>query len=95
MPDYAFVSTFVGAGGLLIAVVTLMLNSKKTNDEHAKQEGTVGAKLDFIGSDIKDIKADQRIIQRDISDVRNIALRAQDRAEAAHNRLDRLHGEEE
>lgn len=95
MPDYAFVSTCVGIGGLLIAIVTLMLNSKKTNDEHAKQEGTVGAKLDFIGSDIKDIKADQRIIQRDVSDVRDIAIRAQDRAEAAHKRLDRLHAEED
>lgn len=95
MPDYVFVSTCVGIGGFVIAIITLMLNSKKVNDEHAKQEGTVGAKLDFIGSDIKDIKADQRIIQRDISDVRDIALRARDRAEAAHNRLDRLHGEEE
>lgn len=95
MPDYTFISTFVGVVGLLVAVATLMLSNKKTNDEHAKREGTMGTKLDFIGSDIKDIKADQRVIQRDINEVRDIAIRARDRAEAAHNRLDRLHGEEE
>lgn len=95
MPDYAFISTFAGVIGLLIAVATLMINNKKSNDEHAKREGTMSTKLDFIGSDIKDIKADQRVIQRDISEVRDIALQARDRAEAAHNRLDRLHREAE
>lgn len=95
MPDYAFISMFVGVGGLVMAVITLMMNNKKNTDEHAKREGTVDSKLDFIGSDIKDIKADQRVIQRDISEVREIALQARNRAEAAHNRLDRLHGSEE
>lgn len=95
MPDYTFISMFVGVGGLVTAVITLMMNSKKNTDEHAKREGTVDSKLDFIGSDIKDIKADQRVIQRDINEVRDIALHARDRAEAAHNRLDRLHTEEE
>lgn len=95
MPDYTFISTFVGVIGLLIAVATLMMNNKKNTDEAAKREGTMGTKLDFIGSDIKDIKADQRVIQRDINEVRDIALHARDRAEAAHNRLDRLHAEEE
>lgn len=95
MPDYTFISMFVGVGGLVMAVITLMMNSKKNTDEHAKREGTVDSKLDFIGSDIKDIKADQRVIQRDINEVRDIALHARDRAEAAHNRLDRLHTEEE
>lgn len=95
MPEYAFVSTFVGVVGLLVAVATLALNRKRDGDEHAKREGTMGTKLDFIGSDIKDIKADQRVIQRDINDVRDIAIRARDRAEAAHNRLDRLEKKEE
>lgn len=95
MPEYTFISTFVGVIGLLIAVATLMMNNKKNTDEAAKREGTMGTKLDFIGSDIKDIKADQRVIQRDINEVRDIALHARDRAEAAHNRLDRLHAEEE
>lgn len=95
MPDYTFISMFVGVGGLVMAVITLMMNSKKNTDEHAKREGTVDSKLDFIGSGIKDIKADQRVIQRDINEVRDIALHARDRAEAAHNRLDRLHTEEE
>lgn len=91
MPDYAFVSMFVGIGGLIVAIVTLMMNAKKKSDEESKREATVGTKLDFIGSDIKDIKADQRNIQRDVSAVRDIALHACERADAAHSRLDRMH----
>ena len=90
MPDYTFVSMFVGIGGLVVAVITLMMNNKKINDETAKNDATMGTKLDFISSDIKDIKADQRVIQRDINEVRDIAMHARDRADAAHNRIDRM-----
>lgn len=95
MPDYAFISTFVGVGGLIIAIVTLMSNSKRNHEAVSKRDAETVTKLDFIGSDIKDIKADQHVIQRDLSDVRDIAIQARDRAEAAHKRLDRLHGNEE
>lgn len=94
MPDYTFVSTFVGIGGFIVAIATLMTAAKKKNDEDSKTEATMGTKLDFIGSDIKDIKADQRVIQRDINEVRDIALHARERADAAHGRLDRLHQQE-
>lgn len=95
MPDYAFISMCVGIGGFIVAIVTLMANSKRNNEEVSKREAETVAKLDFIGSDVKDIKADQRVIQRDISNVRDIAIQARDRAESAHKRLDRLHGNEE
>lgn len=90
MPDYPFISMFVGIGGLVVAVITLMINSKKNSDEHAKKDAAMDTKLDFIGSDIKDIKADQRVIQRDINEARDIAIYARDRAEAANNRIDRM-----
>lgn len=88
MPDISFVSMMVGVGGLIVAVVTLMIRSKEGFDEHAKFDATVGTKLDFISEDVKDIKADTRIIQRDISEVREIAITAKKSAEAANRRLD-------
>lgn len=51
---------------------------------------TISTKLDFIGEDVKDVKADQRAFQRDINEVRTIALSAKNRADAAHRRLDRI-----
>lgn len=94
MPDYSFIGMFVGVGGLLVAIITLMMNQKKQNEEKTKHDASVGTKLDFIGSDIKDIKAEQRSIQRDINAVRDIATHARDRADAAHNRLDRMNAPE-
>ena len=41
-----------------------------------------------MSEDLKDIKADQRTYQRELSDVRGIAYEARSRAEAAHKRLD-------
>lgn len=93
MPDYTFVTTFVGIGGLVVAVVTLLMSRRKQNDDASRQEASMSTKLDFIGSDIKDIKADQRIIQRDINEVRDIAMHAKESADAAHRRLDRIHTE--
>lgn len=95
MPDYPFITMLVGVISLLVAVITLTMSRKKQNDEEAKYDATVGTKLDFIGSDIKDIKADQRVIQRDLNEVRNIAIYARERADSTNDRLDRLHGNEE
>lgn len=57
-------------------------------DEHSIT--AVSTKLDFISEDVKDIKADQRAFQRDINDVRTIAMDAKNRADAAHRRLDMI-----
>lgn len=89
MPDYAFITTCIGVAGFIIAAITLGMKSREGSKEEAEFDATIGTKLDFISSDIKDIKADQRSFRSEINDVRRIAVLAQERAEAAHSRLDR------
>lgn len=74
--------------GCLIGVCTFFFdrNNDSKKDEHSIT--TVSTKLDFISEDVKDIKADQRVFQRDINEVRSIAINAEKRADAAHRRLD-------
>lgn len=80
-----FVTVIIGC---VIAVCTFFFDRKNEakTDEHVSTSLTT--KLDFISEDIKDIKADQRVFQRDINDVRAIALDAKARADTANRRID-------
>lgn len=83
--------TFVIA--VIGCVVAVSGVGSRQRDEAKKEEHyitTISTKLDFIGEDVKDVKADQRVFQRDINEVRSIAMKASERAEAAHRRLDRI-----
>lgn len=93
MEDFGGVAaiTFaIGIIGCVIAVTNFFADRSKEakHDEHAIT--SVSTKLDFIGEDVKDIKADQRVFQRDINEVRGIALSAKERADAAHRRIDQI-----
>lgn len=74
----------------VIGVSNFYSNKSKDakNEEHTIT--SISTKLGFIGEDVKDIKADQRVFQRDINEVRSIALNAKERADAAHRRLDSI-----
>lgn len=76
--------------GCIISVsgVSYRQRNEAKKDEHYIT--TISTKLDFISEDVKDVKADQRSFQRDINEIRNIAINAKERADAAHRRLDRI-----
>ena len=79
--------------GLIGCVLAVSGAGSRQRDEAKKEEHyitTISTKLDFISEDVKDVKADQRTFQRDINEVRTIAMEAKSRADAAHRRLDRI-----
>lgn len=82
-----FIIAIIGCIVSLSGVSSRQRNEVK-NEEHYIT--TISTKLDFISEDIKDVKADQRTFQRDINEVRTIAMDAKMRADAAHRRIDRL-----
>lgn len=94
------VSVTVAVMSALLALATYMRGGKQVVQGDAAERAETNLKLDFIGNDIKDIKAENRRttseIQKmrenhntELSEVRDIALHAQERADAAHNRMDR------
>lgn len=46
--------------------------------------------LDFISNDLKELKVDVRSFNRDLQDVRTIAISAENEAKRANDRLDQL-----
>lgn len=61
--------------------------------DHGKREnwqGSVSAKLDHISDDVKDLKAQQRNFERQITETREIAIKAKNAADKAHDRLDKI-----
>lgn len=78
---------------LIVSILTFHKSSKEKSEssasEQASRDATISTKLDFIAEDVKDVKAEQRAIQRNVNDVRDIAVKAKESADAAHRRLDR------
>lgn len=94
------VSVTIAILSFLVAFATYIRGGKQTVQGAAAERAETNLKLDFIGNDIKDIKAENRRtateIQKmrenhntELGEVRDIAIHAQERAEAAHNRMDR------
>lgn len=78
----AFVSVVIAFVGAL----------SRAQTDHAKSErrsAEIVTKLDFIGDDIKDMKANYRNIAHELQAVREIAVNAAASASSAHKRLDR------
>lgn len=83
------IALVVSAIVMIFAILTFAF--ARTND-HGKREyweGQTTNKLDGIADDIKDVKAWQRATDQRITEVRDIAVSAKDRADSAHDRLDR------
>lgn len=83
------ISIIIAFVGVCIAFVGFLANAR---NDSAKAEGRMGeivTKLDFIGDDLKDLKASYRSVTSELQAVRDIATRAQESASSAHKRLDR------
>lgn len=74
---------------LIVAFATWLSNTKKDSGKQDSHNAVVVTKLDGIDSNVKEIKEDMRTFRKDLEDVRDIAIHASERAEAAHHRLDR------
>lgn len=84
----AIVTFIIAIIGCVIAVDGAGLKQRSEVKKEEHYITTISTKLDFISEDVKDVKADQRSFQRDINEIRSIAIHAKERAESAHRRLD-------
>lgn len=83
------ISLLIAFAGVCLA---LLNNVNSARHDSARNEGRMSeimTKLDFIGDDIKDMKASYRSLTNEIQAVRDLAIEAQESAASAHKRLDR------
>lgn len=72
-----------------IAFAGWLSSTKKDAGKREAQSAAMMTQLNAIAEDTKDIKAENRSLRTEIMEVRQVAIHAQERAEAAHKRLDR------
>ena len=93
----AEIALIVSCVMMVFAILTFAFARSNDHGKREYWEGQTTNKLDAIGDDLKDIKAWQRMTDQRINEVKELANRALERAEAAHKRLDRAgidsHGE--
>lgn len=76
----------------IVALFGILTFAFARSGDHGKREyweGQTTNKLDGIIDDLKDMKAQQRMTDQRMNEVRDMAMHAQERADAAHDRLDR------
>ena len=73
-----------------IAIITLARNGKKDTADEAQQLATMTSDIKFIRSSIDDIKVENRVIQKDVGDLKIRVVEIEQGVKSAHKRLDDL-----
>ena len=88
--DVATISIIVAIIGCLVGVSGWIRNAKSDAGHDGRENSEIKTSLDFIANDVKDLKVDVRAFNRDLQDVRTIAVSAENEAKRANDRIDRL-----
>ena len=83
------ISVVISLCGVVIAFAVFISNSRKDAGKQEACYSQINAKLDFIGDDLKTMRAEHRSYEARLAETREIAQRAEIQANAAHKRLDR------
>ena len=74
----------------IISIITLSRNGKKDTEKEAEQRASMTADMKYIRSSIDEIKVDNRVIQKDVSDLKIKIVEIEQGVKSAHKRLDDL-----
>lgn len=74
----------------IIALVTLTRNTKKDTEKEAEQRASMTADMKYIRSSVDEIKVDNRVIQKDVGDLKIKIVEIEQGVKHAHQRLDDL-----
>lgn len=83
------ITVLIALLSLVVAFATWLSKTKQDSGKQDAHNAVVLTKLDAIGDNVSEIKEDQRTFRKDLEEVKSLAAHASERAEAAHNRLDR------
>lgn len=83
------ITALIALLSLIVAFATWLSKTKQDSGKQDAHNAVVLTKLDGIGSNVSEIKKDMRTFRKDLDEVKTLAAHASERAEAAHNRLDR------
>lgn len=82
------IALLVSIFGALVAFAVFMNTRRKDEGHRDSLFASINTKLDFIGDDLKDLKAQQRLSESRINEIREIAIDAKNTADTAIRRID-------
>ena len=72
----------------IIAIITLAKNSKKDTEKEAEARASMNADRKYIRSSVDENKVENRVIQKDVGDLKIKVTEIEQSAKSAHKRLD-------
>lgn len=72
----------------IVAIITLARNSKKDTEKESEQRASMTADMKYIRSSIDEIKVDNRVIQKDVGDLKIKVVEIEQGMKSAHKRID-------
>lgn len=72
----------------IIAIITLAKGNKKDIEKEAEARADMNADLKYIRSSVDDIRVENRVIQKDVGDLKVKMVEIEQSTKSAHKRLD-------
>lgn len=88
--DVSTVSIIIAIVGCLVGLAGWLRNNRADSGKQKATESEIKTTLDFMSNDLKEVKVDIRAFNRDLQEVRQIAVTAQSEAKRANDRINRL-----
>lgn len=88
--DISTISIIIAIIGCLVGAAGWLRNTRTDASQQKAAESEIKTKLDFMSNDIKEVKVDIRSFNRDLQNVRTIAVSAEAEAKRANSRIDNL-----
>lgn len=84
------ISIIIAIIGCLVGLAGWLRNTRTDSGQQKATESEIKTTLDFMSNDLKEVKVDIRSFNRDLQDVRGIAISAQADAKRANDRIDHM-----
>ena len=88
MPVETIVSIAIALCALIFTALSFRRNTNRDTSESASERATMSADIRYIRTSIDDIKVDNRVIKKDLSDLQTKVAKVEQSVESAHKRLD-------
>lgn len=88
MPVETIISLVIAFAALLFTALSFRRATNHDNSATATERATLTADVQYIRSSIDEIKVDNKVIQKDVSELKAKIVEVDQSAKSAHKRLD-------
>ena len=95
MPTETIISLALSSAALLFTAFSFRRTAFKDNGETATQRANLAADVRYIRTSVDEIKVENRVIQKDVSELKSRVATIEAAVDSAHKRIDDMRKEHE